>query len=263
MVYRVLLASALLFSSIPSDHARSQTVTGGTIAIVHRSNLGVFVGIDSRVTRTGVLRDSGPVCKIGTKDGVIFFGEGSVSADPIYDSYEFANSVISPDLSLRRIVDLFSDRVFKLAPILNEARRINPERFDSSFQESKLFDFTFIKYERDSIYFALCEFRYNLSLVSGLVISRRISLGANLPKPTMLYGDHEAISQEMRRAKSNTLGKVKTVSLLRDEIDRLLTLQIKQAPEHIGPPIQIIWMRNDGRISWLKNELPCEPTINR
>jgi len=60
-----------------------QVFFGGTSAIVHRNHLGIFVGIDSKVINTGNLPQSGPECKVGIKDSVIFFGDGSIRAKPL------------------------------------------------------------------------------------------------------------------------------------------------------------------------------------
>lgn len=241
----------------------AQVVSGGTCAIVHRNHLGIFVGIDSKVTNIGDLPPSGPECKIGIRNGVIFFGEGSVRAKPIYDGYDIASSEISYRLPLKDIVTSFINRVQGLSGPLSQARNANPQFFDSSFVDSKLFDFTFIKHEQDSIYFALCEFKYDISPSSDLVIYRRITFGADVPNPTMLYGEVDAIKQAMRDAKTNTLGKARTAFEVGIEIERLINLQSTQTPVHVGGPIQIIWMRADGQISWLKNSLPCNPIIDQ
>jgi hypothetical protein len=233
-----------------------QTISNGTMAIVHRNNLGVFVGIDSKISIDG--KPSPEVeCKIGIKNNVVFLCTGNCSAEPFYNSFTIARSIIDSTISIKDITDKFSNSIIQLTTKLDSARLTDPVRFDHAVSDSTLFNLIIIKKENESILIAIL--RFNIIYLSNghIAIGQKSHIGANTPAKTDFFGHISTIQEIYRKTGANPISQAKTPIDIGICIINLIRSQCKATPDYVGEPIYILWFSPTNGIRWLNNHPPC------
>lgn len=236
--------------------AYSQNVVKGTTIIIHRNELGVFIGADSKVTGNGI-PSSIPVCKIQVRSSVVFFGAGLIIVTPFYNCYDIADSIIDRSGTLQEIALRFREKIMSLQDRLDAFRQADPVQFGRIFGR-EFFSFAFIKHEAGNNVVAGFSFRLNMLPSNHVAIECNSEFGADVPKSTEVYGEHSAIFAAFDRAHADLVSQSKTPIEIASTIQNLIHLQCEATPNYVGEPIYVVWIRTDGEVRWIIKNAPCQ-----
>ena len=234
----------------------SQNIVGGTTILIHRNELGLFIGADSKVIGNGVPSPI-PVCKIQVRSGVVFFGAGLIIVTPFYNCYDIADSIIDRSGTLQEIALRFRAKIMSLQDTLDAFRQAAPAQFEKIFRR-EFFSFAFVKHEGGNNVLAGFSFRLKMLPSNHVAIECDSEFGSDVPKSTEVYGEHSAIFAAFNRAHADLIAESKTPIDIASVMQRLIHLQCEATPEYVGEPIYVVWIRPDGDVRWVIKNAPCQ-----
>jgi hypothetical protein len=217
-----------------------------TSIVVVRTDSGIIIAADSKITHPGTTAGSGVICKIHPARNFVWVSEGHYREDGA--GFNLPSLVKTVDVNGALADRMKAFEAIAKAPLREELlniRRVNPQYFQAMLKRTHSFELAFIRVD-DVPHWVSVTYQLRLSS-AGKVISTPNLMecpGKGCPpgESVLEMGSQNAMNKWMGEFKNGAHSPTDAADMARI----LINLEIADEPDHDGPPVQILEITRTG-----------------